>query len=154
VPPAPTSQPLARVLRLGLLAFAAAAPVVALLGWLVDGSAGVLGALLGLALPAAFFGVTALVDSSTRHLPPSTTGAVVLVSWLVKLVVLVIVMIAVDTSSAWSRPVFGVVFLLATVAWLALEAWLVIRTRQPYVVPAPSGPGQVTGSTPTPSNDA
>jgi hypothetical protein len=142
------------VLRLGLVSFAAAAPVVALLGWLADGTAGVLGALLGLALPAAFFGVTALVDSSTRHLPPSTTGAVVLVSWLVKLVVLVVVMILVDSSSAWSRPVFAVVFLLATVAWLALEAWLVIRTRQPYVVPASPGTTQVTGSTSAPSKDA
>lgn len=152
--PAPTAEPLSRVLRLGLLGFAVAAPVVALVGWLVDGLAGVLGALLGLAVPAAFFGVTALVDRLTRHLPPSTTGAVVLVSWLAKLLVLVGVLVLVDRSSAWSRPVFGVVFLLATAAWLGLEAWLVLRARQPYVVPSSGASRPVTGQTPTPSDDA
>jgi hypothetical protein len=134
MPDAP--EPLQRVLRLGLLGFAAAVPVVAAVGWWVDGTAGLLGALLGLVLPAAFFGVTAAVGLGTRHLSPGAMGAVVLASWLAKLVLLIVVLVIADQSSAWSRPVFAVVFLTATAAWLGLEAWLVLRTRQPYVVPA------------------
>jgi hypothetical protein len=125
------------VLVLGGLAFALAAPVAALVGWLVDGRAGLLGALLGLAVPAVFFGITAAVALLTVHLSPGTTGAVVLASWLAKLIVLVVVLVLLDQSSAWSRPVFGVVFLLAVAGWLALEAWVVLRTRQPYVTPHP-----------------
>jgi hypothetical protein len=129
-------EPLQRVLRVGLLGFAAAAPVVALLGWWADGTAGLLGALLGLVLPAAFFGVTAAVGLGTRHLSPAAMGAVVLASWLAKLVLLIVVLVVADRSQAWSRPVFGVVFLTATAAWLGLEAWMVLKARQPYVVPS------------------
>jgi hypothetical protein len=135
-------EPIRRVLVLGAVGFAVAAPVVALLGWFVDGSAGLLGALLGLAVPAVFFGITAAVALLTLHLSPGTTGAVVLASWLAKLIVLIVTLVLLDQSTAWSRPVFGVVFLLAVAAWLGLEAWVVLRTRQPYVQPQPSVPSR------------
>lgn len=138
-------EPLRRVLRLGGVGFAAALPVVAAAGWLVDGSAGLLGALIGLAVPAVFFGITAVLALATTHLSPGAMGAVVLASWLAKLIVLVVVLVLLDQSQAWSRPVFGVVFLLAVAAWLTLEAWIVLRGRQPYVQPRPSVPAPDRG---------
>jgi hypothetical protein len=56
----------------------------------------------------------------------------------------VVALVLLDQSEAWSRPVFGVVFLLAVAGWLGLEAWLVLRTRQPYV--SPSGASHRPGS--------
>jgi hypothetical protein len=143
-------EPLQRALRVGALGFAAALPVVALVGWLVDGSAGLLGAVIGLAVPAVFFGMTAAVARLTRNMSPGAMGAVVMASWLAKLIALIVVLVLADQSSAWSRPVFGVVFLLATAGWLALEAWIVVRARQPYVQPRPGVPaphrGEVGGA--------
>jgi hypothetical protein len=129
---------LQRSLRLGGIGFAAALPLVALAGWLVDGTAGLWGAVLGLAVPAFFFGATLVVALITVRLSPAQLGTVVMVSWLAKLILVVVVLVLLDQSQAWSRPVFGVVFMLSVAVWLGLEAWLVLRTRQPYVTPVPS----------------
>ena len=139
MPDAPSPHPmpaLRRVLRVGALGVAIGLPVAAVAGWLVDGTAGLLGAVLGVAIPALFFGATVVLALVTIRLSPAALGLVVLVSWLVKLVLLVVALVLLDQSQAWSRPVFGVVFLLAVAGWLGLEAWLVLRTRQPYVSPS------------------
>lgn len=147
MPDAPSSHPmpaLQRVLRVGALGLVVGLPIAAAAGWLVDGTAGLLGAVLGVAIPALFFGATVVLALVTIRLSPAALGMVVLVSWLVKLILLVVALVLLDQSEAWSRPVFGVVFLLAVAGWLGLEAWLVLRTRQPYV--SPSGASHRPGS--------
>lgn len=136
--PATPLPALRRVLVVGGLGAALALPLAAVLGWLVDGSAGLWGAVLGVAVPVLFFGATVVLALVTVRLSPGALGTAVLVSWLVKLVLLVVVLLLLDRLDGWSRPVFGVAFLLSVAGWLALEAWLVLRTRQPYVTPRPS----------------
>jgi hypothetical protein len=68
---------------------------------------------------------------------PSRLGAVVLGSWLLKLVVLVVVLALLDRSDAWSRPAFFATFVLGVVGWLLVEGLLVVRTRVPYVEATP-----------------
>lgn len=127
--------PMRRLLTLGLIAFAVAMPVVAVIGYLIDGSAGVWGALLGLALPLAFFSITAIVALLTVRLRPEVLGAAVLGSWLLKIIVLIGVLVPLSNADFYNRMVFFVVLLLGTFGYLALEAVIVLRTRVPYVEP-------------------
>lgn len=128
-------EPLRRVLRVGSVALLVAVPLALTAGWLVDGRAGLLGAALGLALPVTFFAVTLVTALMTVRLSPGLMGAVVLGSWAVKIILLIVALALMDQSQAWSRPVFAVVFGLTVPAWLALEAWTVVRTRQQYTSP-------------------
>lgn len=127
--------PMSRLLRTGLVGFAVALPVVALVGFLVDGGPGVWGAVLGLALPLAFFSITAVVALVTVRLRPEYLGAAVLGSWLLKIIVLIAVLVPLSHADFYNRVVFFVVLLLGTFGYLALEAVIVLRTKVPYVEP-------------------
>ena len=80
-----------------------------------------------------FLGITAAALFTAR-LSPSTLGAAVLGSWLLKIVVLLVALIALDGRDFYSRGVF-VVFLLGTAGFLVVEAIVVVRTKVPYVEP-------------------
>lgn len=133
-------EPLRRVLRAGLVGVAVLAPVAAGIGWLVDGPAGLIGALIGVLVPAAFFALTVVTALVTLHLSPGALGAVVLGSWVVKLLLFILALSLLNMWDGWSRPVFGVTFMVAVIGWLALEAWMVVSTKQPYVQPVRTHP--------------
>lgn len=137
-------QPLRRTLRVGALGLLLLTPLAALIGWVVDGSAGLAGALIGVVVPGVFFGLTAVTALVTLRLSPGALGAVVLGSWVVKLVLLIIVFSLLNQWDGWSRPVFAVTFVVCVIASLALEALMVIRTQQPYVQPASVSPRRDT----------
>ena len=88
-----------------------------------------------MAIPVLFLGITAAVALFTARLSPSTLGAAVLGSWLLKIVVLLVALIALDGRDFYSRGVFFVVFLLGTAGFLVVEAIVVVRTKVPYVEP-------------------
>jgi hypothetical protein len=133
----PTPEPLRRVARLGGLGGLVLLAVAVAVGWLVDGRPGVVGAALGVGIPLVFFGVTVLTALLTSRLTPGAMGAVVLGSWVVKMAALIGVLALIDGWDGWSRPVFFVCFAVSVPAWLGLEAWVVVKTRQPYTAPAP-----------------
>lgn len=142
-----------RVLRVAALAAVVLVPVAAVVGFAVAGTAGLLGALAGVLIPVVFFGLTVLTAVLTARLSPTAMGTVVMVSWLVKLVALIVVLALMDGAQWWSRPAFFVAFALAVPAWLGLEAWMVIKTRQTYTAPparqasdSVGGVGSVRGS--------
>lgn len=149
--PAHPLEPLRRVLRVGTIAVVLALPLAGLAGWAADGAAGAAGALLGVLIPAVFFAITVVTALITLRLSPGALGAVVLASWVAKLILLIVALTLIDQWSGWSRPVFGVSFLVAVAGWLGLEAWMVLRTRQPYVTPAPSGTTATQASDSRPS---
>jgi hypothetical protein len=128
-----------RVLRVAVVGVAVALPLAALVGWLVDGTAGLVGALVGVLIPVLFFGITVATAVLTTRLSPGAMGAVVLGSWALKLVGLIAALVVLDGADGWSRPVFMGAFALTVPAWLALEAWTVITTRQAYTAPVASG---------------
>lgn len=144
--PSPSAQhplePLRRTLRLGAVGLLLLTPVAAGVGWLVDGSSGLAGALIGVLVPAVFFGLTAVLALVTLRLSPGALGAVVLGSWVLKLLMLIGVFLVLNQWDGWSRPVFAVTFLIGVLASLGLEAVVVLRSQQPYVQPVPSSPAR------------
>lgn len=123
--------------RLGGLGGVVLLAIAIAVGWLVDARSGIVGAALGVGIPLVFFGVTVLTALLTARLTPGAMGAVVLGSWVVKMAALIGVLALIDGWDGWSRPVFFVCFAVSVPAWLGLEAWVVVKTRQPYTAPAP-----------------
>ena len=136
-PPAESAHTagLRKAVRLGVLALLGLAVVSAGVWTLVDGSPGLWGALMGAAIGGAFVLTTAIVVIATARSAPQTTAAVLLGTWLIKLVVAIGVVAGIDRFDFYSRPAFAVTIILALVVVLAGETWAILKTRAPYVEP-------------------
>jgi hypothetical protein len=134
-PPGPEALvvPMHRVLRTGALASLVALPLSALLGYLLGGTAGAWGALIGMGIAVAFFAVTVGVALLTAGMDATRLGIWVLGSWLVKVVILIVVLALLRDSDFYSRPALLVSLLIGTAGSLLLEARIVTTTRVPYV---------------------
>jgi hypothetical protein len=134
----PHTTALRRAVRLGAGALVVLAVLSAVVWTLVDGTPGLWGALMGAGIGGAFVLTTAIVVIATAHAAPQTTAAVLLGTWLLKLVVAIGVVAALDGFDFYSRPAFAVTIILALVVVLAGETWAVLKARAPYVEPVTS----------------
>lgn len=126
--------PMNRILRRGAVAAMVALPVATVLGYLIGGSAGAWGALLGMGIAVAFFGVTvavALATARTRH--TSMLGLAVVASWIIKVGLLIGALAYLRGQDFYSRPALFVALLIGTVGTLLLEARVVATTQVPYI---------------------
>lgn len=124
-----------RVLVVAGLGLAVLIPLATGLGWLIGGSTVAWGLLLGLAIPAVFFGFSVLVALATARLSAGAFGAVVLGSWLVKMIALIGALALLRDATFYSKPAFMGAFAAGVIGWLAAEWAVVTRTRTPYVEP-------------------
>lgn len=122
---------------IGLLVLAAGSAAVAG-GFL--GTAGVWGALLGAAVGGGFVLFTAVVVLATARSEPTTLAAVLLGSWMLKLIAAIVVMVVLRGLHFYSRGTFVAVIAIAVVGLLALETRAVLSTKMTYVEPTPAEP--------------
>src|SRR5699024_6210456 len=81
----------------------------------VDRLPGVWGALMGAAVGGAFVLTTAIVTIATARSAPQTAAAVLLGTWLLKLVVVIGVVAALRPLEFYSKPAFAVTIVVAMV---------------------------------------
>lgn len=128
------------VLKWGTVGSLIAMVLAAGVGWLVDGSAGLWGAVLGIAIPVVFYSITVIVALVTLRVRPEVFGAAILGSWVVKIAVLIGVLAALSNADFYSRGAFFVAFVVGTVGYLVAEALIVVKTRVPFIEPRESTP--------------
>lgn len=133
--PGPVEATFRRALRHVLVFLAVLAVVSVGVGWAVSGTAGLWGALLGVAVAVLFSATTVVVMLRTAHSTPATTAMVVLGSWLAKMLVLVVVLAVIRDADFYDRWVFGAVILLGTVGSAILDYRAVAAGRIPYTEP-------------------
>ena len=126
------------VLKWGTVGSLIAMVLAAGVGWLVDGSAGLWGAVLGIAIPVVFYSITVIVALVTLRVRPEVFGAAILGSWVVKIAVLIGVLAALSNADFYSRGAFFVAFVVGTVGYLVAEALIVVKTRVPFIEPRES----------------
>lgn len=126
-------RPLQRALRIGSMSLVVIT-IVSLAAW---GAArdlpGIWGVLIGAAIGGGFVLLTALSVLLTSNTSVSTTGAVVLGGWLVKIVVLIIILVLIRNLEFYDHVAFFVTVVLALVATLAAEVWAVITSKVTYI---------------------
>ena len=125
-----------RALRDMLVLIAVLAVLGVGIGALIAGPAGVWGALIGVAVALVFSGTTVLTVLKTAGSSATTTGAVILGAWLVKMIVLVLVFATLREMDFYDRGVFVVVVLVGVLGAVYLDYRAVARGRVPYVQPA------------------
>ncbi|MBB1030581.1 hypothetical protein G6027_06725 [Dietzia sp. SLG310A2-38A2] len=131
----PHTAGLRKAVRLGAVALVVLTVISAAAWTAIDGTPGLWGALMGAAVGGAFVLTTAIVVIATAHSAPQTTAAVVLGTWLVKLLAAMGVVAALSRFDFYSRPAFAVTVIAALIVVLAGETWAVLKTRAPYVEP-------------------
>ena len=131
-------KPMTAVLRWGTAGSIVAMVLAGLIGWLVAGSQGFWGGVLGIVIPVAFFSITVVVALVTLRVNPQVFGAAILGSWVVKIVLLIVVLAVLSGADFYSRTVFFIAFVIGTIGYLLTEAIIVIKTRVPYLEPRES----------------
>ncbi len=121
-----------RILRVGALAFLLV-PIVTAILFLLDQKEAGFGVLLGGGIPWVFFGVTAVTALKTAGIGAEKLGAIVLGSWLLKIIALLCVLAWMRGQDFYSRPVFFVTLLIATSGLLITEAQITLKAKVPYV---------------------
>ena len=129
----PHTAGLRRAVALGAAALAVLLVLSAILWWAVDGVPGLWGALLGAAVGGMFVLVTAVVVIATARTSPQVTGAVLLGTWLLKLIVAIGIVAVLKSLDFYSKPAFAVTIVVAMVVVLASETVAVLRNKAPYV---------------------
>ncbi|SMG28520.1 hypothetical protein SAMN06295981_1700 [Corynebacterium pollutisoli] len=94
---------------------------------------GIWGVLIGAAIGGGFVLMTAASVLFTSSTNPATTGAVVLGSWLLKIVVLIIILAIIRDMEFYDRMALLVTLILALIVVLATEVWGVITAKVTYV---------------------
>ncbi|WP_308468247.1 hypothetical protein [Rathayibacter soli] len=134
----PTSNPvLKRALKYGALLALAIAVVMGVIGAIVAGGPGVVGALIGTAMALVFTGITAasilLANRFTgTDLFVGAFFGIVLGSWLIKFVVFIVLSIALK-GQPWVNPLILFISIVAgVVGSLVVDVVVVARSRVPY----------------------
>jgi hypothetical protein len=121
--------------RGGLLALAAFVPLAVLVGLLLGGRDGAVGALLGCSVPASVLLITwGAAELGARRSAQAFAG-LLLGSYLVKLVVVLALLALLRAYDGASSVAAGVAAVAGLCVALVVEALVVSRTRAPYVEP-------------------
>ena len=125
--------PLKRALKLGGWALVVLTIVsLAMWGGMRD-LPGIWGVLIGAAIGGGFVLLTVVSVLATSNTSPSTTMAVVLGSWTLKLVVLIAVLFVLRGMDFYDTAALGVTVILALIVVLGSEVWGIMTTRATYV---------------------
>lgn len=160
---APTSQfddprrPLLRALRLGGVALIVITIASLALWGGMRGLPGIYGVLIGAAVGGGFVLLTVVSVLVTHNTSPTTTGAVVLGGWLLKLIVLFLILLFLRDLDFYDHVAMFVTVVLVLVAVLGCEAWGIVTSNVTYVQPseaADASPSLSDAASGKPASDA
>ncbi|MEZ5114742.1 MAG: hypothetical protein R2737_00625 [Candidatus Nanopelagicales bacterium] len=116
--------------------------VAVVIGAVVAGGGGAVGAALGTVLVLVFFSVGQVVLGRVLRSNPQMAMTVALTLYLVKIGVLFMLLVLFQDTTAFDTKVFALTILACTLAWTVGEVWVFSRTKVLYVEPGsgPQGP--------------
>ena len=128
-----------RVVRRSAALSAVVAAVCVVVCAALGGAKGLYGALIGVAIVTAFFGISVLVVGRAAKISPHVMMAAAMISYVIKIIGFAIVMIALGKSAAIDGRMLGFTAIICILAWSAAEVVTAIRLKLPYVDPDGSG---------------
>lgn len=114
---------------------AAAVAICAGLG----GAKGAYGALIGVGVVTVFFGISVLAVGRAAKVSPTAMMATAVITYLVKIVAFMIVLLAIRNSTAFNGRMFGCTALACILVWCAAQVVTMMRTKMLYVTPEEMG---------------
>jgi ATP synthase protein I len=138
--PAPTSawadRPV-KAARTGFLVSLALVPLAALVGLLLAGQRGAVGAALGCLVPAFVLLLTWTAAEIGARRSATAFAGTLMASYLVKLVVVAVLLSVLREVDGADRTALGISAVAGLLLALAVEARVITSTRAPYVEPVP-----------------
>ena len=128
-----------RVVRRSAALTAVVAAVCVAVCAALGGAKGLYGALIGVGIVTAFFGISVLVVGRAARISPHVMMAAAMISYVVKIIAFAIVMIALGKSTAFDGRMLGFTAIICILAWSAAEVITAIRLKLPYVDPDGGG---------------
>ena len=124
-----------RVVRRSAALTAVVAAVCVAVCAALGGAKGLYGALIGVAIVTAFFGISVLVVGRAARISPHVMMAAAMISYVIKIIGFAIVMVALGKSDAFNGRMLGFTALVCILAWSTTEIITAIRLRLPYINP-------------------
>jgi ATP synthase protein I len=122
------------VRRAGALTAVAAVIMVAVSA-AVAGVKGLIGALIGVALVAVFFGISIVVVGRAARISPPAMMLAAIITYLVKIVALAVVVSSLNGTTAFSTRALGFTAIGCILVWSATQAVTAIKVKMLYVEP-------------------
>ncbi|MEO3871833.1 hypothetical protein ABGB18_23720 [Nonomuraea sp. B12E4] len=131
-----------RVLRSAAIPTFAVGLVAVVASLLVAGGKGALGAALGTLLVGVFFSISVVAVSYAARVSPQMMAIAAMVSYLVKVVVIMVVLSSFRDTTAWNTVAFAWSVVVCTLVWTGFEVRAFLKTKMLYVDPEASVPGK------------
>lgn len=125
----------ARVVRrsAALTSVVAAAMIAVCVG--VAGAKGLYGALVGIGVVTAFFGISILVVGRAAKVSPTFMMAVAMATYIVKILAFLIVLALLRHVTFFNARSLGLTAFVLIIAWSAAQVITMMRTKTLYVTP-------------------
>ena len=120
--------------RAGALTAVAAAVMVAVSAALA-GVKGLYGALIGVAIVTAFFGISVRVVGRAARISPQAMLVAAIITYLVKIVALAIVVSTLNGTTAFSTRALGFTAIGCILVWSAAQVITAVKVKVLYVEP-------------------
>jgi ATP synthase protein I len=101
----------------------------------LGGAKGLYGALIGIAIVTAFFGISVLVVGRAARISPHVMMAAAMITYVVKIIAFAVVVILLGKSTAFNGRMLGFTALVCILAWGVAEVVTTIRLKVLYVDP-------------------
>jgi len=132
----------ARILRGAAIPTGLAGLAAIVVSLVAAGSQGAFGALVGLVVVLAFFGISLLAISYSARVSPQILMPVAMGTYLFKIFAMLGLVVVLRDATWMNGRAFGLTVVLCTLVWLIFEVRTFLRTKMLYVDPVSSGPGQ------------
>jgi ATP synthase protein I len=129
----------ARIARRSALAGLATACVMAAVSAGVSGAKGLLGAALGAALVAVFFGISVVAVGRAARVSPQAMMITAITTYIAKIVLLLLFVAAFGSATVFSDRLFGLTALACILAWCFAQVFWSLRLKFLYVEPRGDG---------------
>jgi len=126
----------AQIVRRSTVTTAIFGAVMVLISLAIGGSKGLIGAILGVALVAVFFGISTFAVSRAARKSPQAMMITAMTTYIVKILLLLFFVTRFAGTTAFNSRLFGLTALVCILAWSASQVFWSMRAKMPYVEPS------------------
>jgi len=101
----------------------------------VAGAKGAYGALIGIAIVAAFFGISIIAVSRAAKVSPMFMMAVAMATYVIKIILFGIIVVSLKHVTVFNPRALGVTAVVLILSWSAAQVITMMRTKMLYVTP-------------------
>jgi ATP synthase protein I len=101
----------------------------------VAGAKGVYGALVGIGIVAAFFGISILAVGRAAKVSPMVMMGVAMATYIVKIIAFMVIVRLLENVTVFNAKLLGLTAIVLILAWSIAQVVTMMRTRMLYVTP-------------------